>query len=34
MGTQTRRLPVILVLVAASLMLAVPGVAGAHVKAK
>ena len=34
MGTQTRRLLVILFLVAASLMLAVPGVAGAHVKAK
>jgi hypothetical protein len=34
MGTQTRRLLVILVLVAASLMLAVPGVAGAHVRAK
>jgi len=33
MRTQTWRLPVILVLVAASLLLAVPGVAGAHVKA-
>ena len=34
MGTQTWRLPVILVLVSASLLLAVPGVAGAHVRAK
>ena len=34
MRTQTWRLPVILILVAASLLLAVPGVAGAHVKAK
>ncbi len=32
--TQTWRLPVILGLVAASLLLAAPGVAGAHVKAK
>jgi hypothetical protein len=32
--TQTWRLPVIVILVAASLMLAVPGVAGAHVRAK
>jgi hypothetical protein len=34
MRTQTRRLLAILVLVAASLLLAAPGVAGAHVKAK
>jgi hypothetical protein len=34
MRTQTRRLLAILVLVAASMLLAVPGVAGAHVKAK
>jgi hypothetical protein len=32
--TQTWRLPVIVILVAASLLLAVPGIAGAHVKAK
>ena len=34
MRNQTRRLPVIVILVAASLLLAVPGVAGAHVKAQ